>query len=78
MLVDHDSDLRGHTWAMLVLDMDILDQIDPDTAAQVALFAGIWLADQPPAELHDGDLVIRPLPPGQEHRMHGDNHVADG
>ncbi|MFD0204238.1 MULTISPECIES: DUF4357 domain-containing protein [Saccharothrix] len=66
-----------NAWAMLVLAVDILGEVDPDTAGQVALFAGSWLADQPPADLHDGDLVIRPLPPEQDLGTPDDNHVAD-
>lgn len=62
---------------MLVLAVDILGEVDPDTAGQVALFAGTWLEDQPPADLHDGDLVVRPLPPEQDPAVPGDNHVAD-
>ncbi|WP_152551904.1 restriction system modified-DNA reader domain-containing protein [Actinokineospora spheciospongiae] len=64
-------------WAMLVLAVDVHGDVDPDTAGKVALFAGTWLADQPPADLHDGDLVIRPLPPTQAPGALVDDHVAD-
>ena len=66
-----------NAWAMLVLAVDVLGEVDPDTAGQVALFAGTWLTDQPPADLHDGDIVIRPLPPEQDHGRPDDHHVAD-
>jgi hypothetical protein len=66
-----------NAWAMLVLAVDILGDIDPDTAGQVALLAGTWLADQPPADLHDGDLVVRPLPPEQDPAAPGNQHSAD-
>ncbi|WP_424187648.1 hypothetical protein ACOBQX_07580 [Actinokineospora sp. G85] len=66
-----------NAWAMLVLAVDILGEADPDAAGQVALFAGTWLADQPPSDLHDGDLVIRPLPPEQDLGTPGDPHLAD-
>ncbi|MBW4717353.1 hypothetical protein [Saccharothrix obliqua] len=48
------------TWAMLVLAVDVLDDIDSDTDRddQVVLFAGCWLPKQPPAALHEGDLVL--------------------
>lgn len=64
-------------WAMLVLAVDIHGDVDPDTTGKVALFAGTWLGDQQPADLHDGDLVIRPLPPAQEPGVPVDDHVAD-
>src|SRR5688500_7150867 len=57
--------LPDNAWAMLVLAVDILGDIDPDTAGQVALLAGTWLADQPPVDLHDGDLVVRPSHPSR-------------
>lgn len=71
-----------NAWAMLVLAVDILGDIDPDTAGQVALLAGTWLANQPPADLHDGDLVVRPLPPEQDpalpsEAVSSNKHVAD-
>ncbi len=66
-----------NAWAMLVLAVDILDDIDPDTAGQVALLAGTWLADQPPADLHDGDLVVRPLSPERDPAVPGHEHLAD-
>ncbi|MFT7837746.1 hypothetical protein Q5530_16550 [Saccharothrix sp. BKS2] len=46
------------TWAMLVLAADVLDDTDPDRNGEVALFAGCWLPEQPPAAGCDGDLVI--------------------
>jgi hypothetical protein len=46
---------------MLVVAVDIVgDDTDPDRAGEVALFAGQWVARQPPADdLYDGDLVVR-------------------
>jgi hypothetical protein len=47
-------------WAMLVLAVDIIGDTDPDHAGEVALFAGQWVGDQPPADdLYTGDLVVR-------------------
>lgn len=47
-------------WAMLVTAVDILGDADPDRAGEVALFAGNWVPQQPPADsLYDGDLVLR-------------------
>lgn len=45
-------------WAMLVVAVDVIDVGEPDTDGRAVLFAGTWLTDQPPADLHDGDLVI--------------------
>ena len=70
-------DTGNNAWAMLVLAVDILSEVDPDTTGQVALFAGTWLADQPSADLHDGDLVIRQLPAEQDLGRPDDHHVAD-
>src|SRR5690348_13802598 len=47
-------------WAMLVTAVDIVGDIDPDRAGEVALFAGQWVGDQPPVDgQYDGDLVVR-------------------
>jgi Restriction Enzyme Adenine Methylase Associated len=47
-------------WAMLVLAVDIIGDNDPDRAGEVALFAGQWVDEQPPADdQYDGDLVVR-------------------
>ena len=47
-------------WAMLVTAVDIIGDTDPDRTGEVALFAGNWVADQPPADCsYDGDLVVR-------------------
>lgn len=47
-------------WAMLVTAVDIIGAEDPARAGEVALFAGEWVAEQPPADsVHDGDLVVR-------------------
>lgn len=51
------------TWALLVSAADIFNGTDPDHAGDVALFAGHWMADQPPAHLCDRDLVVRLVPP---------------
>src|SRR5881275_129217 len=37
-------------WAMLVTAVDIIGDTDPDRTGEVALFAGNWVADQPPAD----------------------------
>ena len=50
-------------WAMLVLAVDIVGDTDPDRIGEVELFAGSWVPAQPPADLHDGDLVVRLTPP---------------
>jgi hypothetical protein len=51
--------LPDQAWAMLVLAVDIVGDTDPERAGEVELFAGSWLPDQPPADLYDGDLVVR-------------------
>ena len=47
-------------WALLVQAVDIVG--DVEHGQEVELFAGSWLADQPPADLFDGDLVVRITP----------------
>jgi hypothetical protein len=54
--------LPDQAWAMLVLAVDIVGDTDPERAGEVELFAGSWLPDQPPADLYDGDLVVRLSP----------------
>lgn len=67
-----------HAWAMLVLAVDIIDDGEPDTDGRAVLFAGTWLTDQPPADLHNGDLVIRLSPPRHDGGLPaGDEHGAD-
>jgi hypothetical protein len=56
--------LPDQTWALLVLAVDIVGDTDPDHAGEVELFAGSWVPDQPPADLYDGDLVVRLTQPG--------------
>lgn len=47
-------------WAMLVVAVDIIGDTDRDRSGEVALFAGHWVGDQPPADdQYDGDLVVR-------------------
>ncbi|MFD8497298.1 hypothetical protein [Amycolatopsis sp. NPDC059657] len=48
-------------WAMLVTAVDIISDVDPDHAGEVALFAGTWVREEPPVDsgLYDGDLVVR-------------------
>jgi hypothetical protein len=48
------------TWALLVQAVDIAT--DHDREQELELVAGSWLTDQPPADLHDGDLVVRITP----------------
>ncbi|WP_436499536.1 hypothetical protein [Actinokineospora sp. HUAS TT18] len=47
-----------NAWAMLVLAADVLDDTDPDREGEVALFAGRWLPEQPPATQCEGNLVL--------------------
>ncbi|EWC64500.1 hypothetical protein UO65_0107 [Actinokineospora spheciospongiae] len=46
------------TWAMLVVAVDVVNHTDPDREDDIALFAGAWVAEQPSAELCEGDLVV--------------------
>lgn len=47
-------------WAVLVTAVDIIGDADPNRAGEVALFAGNWVPEQPPADsLYDGDVVVR-------------------
>ncbi|WP_285491551.1 hypothetical protein [Amycolatopsis taiwanensis] len=65
-------------WAMLVAAVDIISGTDPDRAGEVALFAGCWVPDQPPADgLYDGDLVVRLTNPACPTYPLPYNHVAD-
>ena len=50
----------NHAWALLVQAVDITG--DLDLGEELELFAGTWLANQPPADLVDGDLVVRITP----------------
>jgi hypothetical protein len=47
-----------NVWGMLVVAADVLDDTDPNREGEVALFAGCWLREQPPASRHEGDLVL--------------------
>ncbi|MFI6098202.1 hypothetical protein ACIA8G_21790 [Lentzea sp. NPDC051213] len=51
--------LPEKVWAMVVVALDIANDTDPDRTGAVALFAGQWVPEQPSADLHDGDLVVR-------------------
>jgi hypothetical protein len=65
--------LPEHTWAMLVLAVDIVGDTEPERAGEVELFAGSWVSERPPAELYDGDLVVRldcPSPQGPTYEWH--------
>jgi hypothetical protein len=53
--------LPAKTWALLVQAVDMTG--DVDHGEELEIFAGGWLADQPPADLCDGDLVVRMTPP---------------
>lgn len=54
--------LPDPAWAMLVLAVDIVGDTDSERAGEVELFAGSWMPEQPPADLYDGDLVVRLSP----------------
>ncbi|MBA8926901.1 hypothetical protein BC739_004107 [Kutzneria viridogrisea] len=65
-------------WAMLVLAVVIIGGTDPDRAGEVALFAGQWVGDQPPADdLYDGDLVVRLTHPAEPTYPLPRDHAAD-
>jgi hypothetical protein len=66
-------------WAMLVSAVDIIgDDTDPERAGEVALFAGHWVAHQPPAnDLYDGDLVVRLTRPADPTYPLPRDHAAD-
>ncbi|WP_245617542.1 hypothetical protein [Amycolatopsis taiwanensis] len=65
-------------WAMLVAAVDLVGDADPDRAGGVALFAGCWVPDQPPADgLYGGDLVVRLTNPAGPTYPLPYNHVAD-
>jgi len=49
---------------------------DPAHTDTAALLAGVWLPAPPPADLHDGDVVVRLHPPGNGD-PDGDPAVAD-
>jgi hypothetical protein len=64
-------------WAMLVSVVDIIDT-DPDRVDEVALFAGRWVAHQPPAnDLYDGDLFLRLTTPADPTSPLPRDHAAD-
>ncbi|MEV6608892.1 hypothetical protein [Kutzneria sp. NPDC051319] len=65
-------------WAMLVVAVHIIGVTDPDRAGEVALFAGQWVDDQPPADdLYDGDLVVRLTHPVDPTYPSSCDHVID-
>jgi hypothetical protein len=67
-------------WAMLVLAVNIIGDSDSDTdrAGEVALFAGQWVGDQPPADdQYDGDLVVRLTHPTDPTYPSPRDHAAD-
>jgi hypothetical protein len=66
------------TWAMLVVAVDIIGDTDPDRAGEVALFAGRWVGDQPPADdQYNGDLVVRLIHPTDPTYPSPRGHAAD-
>lgn len=64
-------------WAMLVSAVDIMGDTDPDRAGDVVLFAGQWVGQQPPADLYDGDLVVRLTRPADRSYPLPRDHAAD-
>ena len=65
-------------WAMLVLAVNIIGDTDPDREGEVALFAGQWVGDQPPADdQYDGDLVVRLTHPTDPTYPSPRDHAAD-
>ncbi|CRK57620.1 hypothetical protein [Alloactinosynnema sp. L-07] len=58
------------TWAMLIEAVDLVG--DLDHGAELELFAASWLPEQPPADLCDGDLVVR-LTPTEDNTLHDTN-----
>jgi hypothetical protein len=65
-------------WAMLVSAVDIIGDTDPDRAGEVALFAGCWVPDKPPANgSYDGDLVVRLTHPADPTYPLPRDHAAD-
>jgi hypothetical protein len=62
-------------WALLVTVVDIVGD-DPDSA--VALFAGIWVYEQPtPDSTYEGDLVLRLSHPADHTNPLSRPHTAD-
>ncbi len=65
-------------WAMLVSAVDIIADTDTDRAGEVALFAGSWVPQQPPANgPYDGDLVVRLSHPADPTDPLPSDQVAD-
>lgn len=65
-------------WAMLVVAVDIIGDTDPDRAGEVALFAGHWVGEQPPAvDQYDGDLVVRLIHPTDPTYPSPHDHATD-
>ncbi|MDT8916056.1 hypothetical protein [Amycolatopsis sp. PS_44_ISF1] len=65
-------------WAMLVTAVDIIGDTDSDSGEEVALFAGQWVSDKPPADdFYDGDLVVRLTDPIDSTYQSPREHVAD-
>jgi hypothetical protein len=50
------------TWALLIQAVEVATAVEADGRAALRLLAGSWLADQAPAALCDGDLVLRITP----------------
>jgi Restriction Enzyme Adenine Methylase Associated len=69
--------LPERVWALLVVAVDIVDGTDPDRAGEVALFAEAWVPEQPPAELYDGDLMVRLTHPAEPSYPLPRDHAVD-
>ncbi|GAA2693171.1 MULTISPECIES: hypothetical protein [Actinosynnema] len=53
-------------WGLVVIGARAIDTdapADPELVDAADLLAGVWLPEQPPADVHSGDLVVRLHPP---------------
>lgn len=69
--------LPTQVWAMLVVAADIVTDTERDRAGEVALFAGKWVPEPPPADLYDGDLLVRLTYPAEPTYPLPRDHTVD-